>query len=972
MTTNQAKLAQAQNRVELVEPSIDSLYPKLDINGELYNIVPPFSAIGNVIDGSDDNDVIVAPSGEYIVKAAKGNDIVNAGEGNDVVFGEGGNDVLLGDDFTRHLAADSSGHLYVDFTLASKADFSLAKAYNPDGSEAKVYVKNDAYGVLGTGESGNTGQIGFSYQDDGEPGDRAGASEVLSVSLGEHSYAAKISIERLFQNEGSADGTGKENINEVGIWTVLREGVVIESGYFTVGEFNQATLEFYNLDPAQDNLKVLQQGDGDSSGLFVIEPQDVGFTTFDEIQFSAASGQYINNKDIADSSDFFVKDVEYVELESNSLNNADSLFGGNDDDVLLGGVGNDLLIGDDRYDFEGIDGINLLNAKAYNPNAADAKVWGAKHKVGVDGNPETGNAKQLGFSYDENTRQGESESLTYDLGSDHSAARISIDRLYANEADNGANEVGKWTALSNGVVIATGYFTAYDLDDATLQTHGLSLSDNIKLLNNDNGSSSSGFFDITLDDTNGIAFDQIEFSAAQGVYEISNGAKLDSSDYFIREIKVIENDSTASKQEGSDWLDGGENDDKIQGGYGNDVLIGGSGNDILLGDYAPANDITEATVERITDGTAYNPDGSQADITITSRGFGVAGNPESGQANQIGFSFKDNGQAGDAAGQSEVLSISVDNDTMAADVAVSRLFANEGFDGTHEVGVWTVFDQGKEIASGYFTAGEISSQALAAHGIDPATDNIKVLENGNGNHNGDFTITPSDTGNAKFDEIQFSAASGTFDKNAFGAQDSSDYYLNTVKTYQADDLLIGGTGNDVLAGGHGLDVVAAGDGHDVIFDNGNDFVDGGNGFDVVIAHNASFDSTYELSTESVEHDVDFAVTSNSKLQNVEMVVGSDNKDTLLLDLDTVKDSAQSIDGTPSNAFFAVDIEKLQLTQSDFTFDKMETLSVADITDPAVQAQLNSVGVSGNIYSYTFVDGNDTVSVISDVQWDDVV
>jgi len=978
MTSKRLKQDQIENRVEIIDkepvdgkPAISDV-ASVELYGKSYNPISQHDAVDNQVTGGDSNDLIILNSGDFEVDAGAGDDIVNAGEGSDVVLGNSGNDVLIGDDFSRHVKTDPiTGEASVDFSLAKKADLNQAKVFNPDGTEATLFSKNGSYGVLGNSESGRSGQIGYSYKDDGDAGDRTGASEVLSVALDEHSFAAKVSIGRLFKDEGRAEGSRVKEINEVGVWTALRDGVVVERGYFTVGEFDQATLDAYGLNPDTDNLKILEDGNGRSSGDFVIEPGDVGFVAFDEIQFSAAIGHYSKGRGKLDSSDFLVKDVDYVQIEGDGLNNDDALFGGNDDDVLLGGIGDDILFGDDRYGFESGHSVDLSTAQAYNPNATNAQVSLVNDKVGVEGNQESGVSAQLGYTFDKTTLEGESESISYALSDQQSAARVTIDRLYADEAFDGSNEVGKWTVLSNGTVVATGYFTAKDIDAATRETHNIELTDNIKVLQNENGSIDDGYFDITLEDTNGQSFDQIVFEAADGVFDKTGQQYWDSSDYFIKDITVIDSDSITGNQEGDDWLDGGEGNDRMQGGYGKDVLIGGTGNDIILGDFTQATDATESHEEMVGEGVALNPDGSIANVVENNRGYGVEGNQESGQAGQIGYSFIESTEPGDVSGQSETLCLFVDDNTVGADVSVNRLFADEAFDGTNEVGIWTVFEQGVEVARGYFTAGDIDPQTMATYGIDPETDNIKVLENGNGTYSGQFSISPTDTNHANFDEIQLSAAAGTFDKTSFGNIDASDYYVKAVSTYQADDLLLGGTGNDVLAGGKGLDVVSGGEGNDVILDNGNDYVDGGNGFDVVVAADASFDDTFNLSIESAKHGVEFELTNSSKLQNVEMVVGSSLHDSLLLDLDKVADSVQTLNGAASDTFYAVGIEEFALTNSDYHLADSQAIALADLDDATIEAQLSQFGVSGEIYSYTFANGSDTVSVISDVLWENV-
>ena len=931
------------------------------------------------LDGDDQvqsnlgNGIVDAGDGNDVASAGSGDDLVNGGSGYDQLFGDNGNDVLIGDDASQHLTLDPvTGQLQVDFSHAITADLNHAKVFNPDGSEAVLFSKGGKFGVLGNDESGHSGQIGYSFVDDDGKGDRTGASEVLSIDVGEHSYAAQVTIDRLFKNEGRSEGSTVRDIDEVGVWTVLREGVVVSHGYFTAGSFDKATLEAYGLDPEKDNLKVLEGGNNQSNGLFTINPEDTGFVAFDEIQFSAAIGHYDKNgKGALDSSDFLVQDVKTVEFESEpSSPDYDALYGGKDDDILLGGAGKDLLFGDDHYSFDKAITVDLSSAFANNPVAATGVISQGENGVGVQGNKESGIPDQLGYTYDSDTLEGHSESLSYDLGAEQYAARVQIERLFADEALNGTNEMGVWTVFNNGQIVASGYFTANDIDQATLDNFGIGLSDNIKVLNS-GSDNHNGFFNITPQDTNGQSFDQIQFSAAEGVFDKDGNSSWDSSDYFIKEIKVLDSDSLdGSNPEGNDWLDGGSGDDRLEGGYGQDVLIGGSGDDILIGDYTQATTITASTEEDLNNATALNPDGSVATLTEDRSGFGVDGNEESGIADQIGFSFIETDAAGDLYGESETLAISVEENTVAAEISVDRLFADEAFNGANEIGVWTVFDNGIEVATGYFSSGDVDNETLTTYGLDPSTDHIKVLENGDGISHGEFTISPIDTGNATFDEIQLSAAKGTFERDADGTLDSSDYYLASITTSQKDDLLLGGEGNDIIAGGQGLDIVDGGSGNDLIHSNGNDYIDGGDGFDVVTTNQVKANSDGFLVdiADSVKHSVDFEVTQSSKLQNIEAVIGTAQNDTLLLDLNIVSGSTQTLNGQSSDAFFASNIEQLTLANDDFQLAAVAETNVADL-DGALQAHLDVLGVEGAIYSYTFANGSDTVSVYSDVEWD---
>ena len=155
---------------------------------------------------------------------------------------------------------------------------------------------------------------------------------------------------------------------------------------------------------------------------------------------------------------------------------------------------------------------------------------------------------------------------------------------------------------------------------------------------------------------------------------------------------------------------------------------------------------------------------------------------------QIGLSYDENG---DVIG-SEMLSVSLDEHTMAAKVGISNLYLNEGGSGIHETGHWAAYREGLLVAEGDFTANDL----VQDDGVISSTSN----------NNGYLIISPIDTGFKAFDELQFTAVGEVFDKNGNQvADDSSDFYVTSV-----DSLELSGEGTDYLVGGHGNDVILGG------------------------------------------------------------------------------------------------------------------------------------------------------------------
>lgn len=444
---------------------------------------------------------------------------------------------------------------------------------------------------------------------------------------------------------------------------------------------------------------------------------------------------------------------------------------------------------------------------------------------------------------------------------------------------------------------------------------------------------------------------------------------------------------------------------------GSDLIFGGRGDDVLIGDnfeaYTYDKDTGEfsvnfdnATESDLSQAKAYNPDGSDGVLSqVGEDKFGVIGNEESGIQEQIGYSYVNSGEAGDAEGASEVLSVSLGEHSMSAQVSISNLYENEGLSGINEVGMWSAVRDGIEVASGYFTVGDFDQRTLKHYDLDPATDNLKVLD-GNDNNQGTFVVGPEDTGFKAFDEIQFSAPSSEY--GIWKAEDSSDFYVNSVESVElsgdgtdylsggkgddvllggdngfhcipevlkggkGDDWLDGGAGNDILRGGKGDDVLIGGSGSDLLFGGkGNDTfaydsadtIRGGKGFDVVTA-------------EGSDEGVTFDLQGRSDMSGVEAVVGSRYNDVLELNLNKVARQADDTSGNDSNAFYAIGIEELDLNSNNFQLVGKSDMTFSDL-DPTVQSQLGLTGAEGDMYCYTFTKCGETVDIYTDIAWADL-
>ncbi|WP_162062916.1 Ig-like domain-containing protein [Vibrio taketomensis] len=131
--------------------------------------------------------------------------------------------------------------------------------------------------------------------------------------------------------------------------------------------------------------------------------------------------------------------------------------------------------------------------------------------IGVDNGPEGGGPlKQI--QYDRES--GQSEKLVIKFDTPATRGIFAVSNLYKNEGEGENNhESGSWIAKLNGVAVASGEFNAGDNDITSHQ----------------------GQFEI---DTNGLAFDEIVFSANEYTQGLNGDNERDSSDYFIEGIQV--------------------------------------------------------------------------------------------------------------------------------------------------------------------------------------------------------------------------------------------------------------------------------------------------------------------------------------------------------------------------------------------------------------------------------------------------
>ncbi|HAS64070.1 MAG TPA: RTX toxin, partial [Vibrio sp.] len=130
-------------------------------------------------------------------------------------------------------------------------------------------------------------------------------------------------------------------------------------------------------------------------------------------------------------------------------------------------------------------------------------------KQGVAGDQNDGPAAQIQF----NPESGHSEEFIIDLDKPTDNFSFSVSNLFEHEGGTNSHEQGKWTALLNGVVVATGVFTANEGDGKGTY--------HIETTNDPSDPNDLG----------GALFDQVIFEAVDFTADGDKGN--DSSDYFL-------------------------------------------------------------------------------------------------------------------------------------------------------------------------------------------------------------------------------------------------------------------------------------------------------------------------------------------------------------------------------------------------------------------------------------------------------
>jgi len=262
--------------------------------------------------GFDTNETFNAGDGNDTITGRGLDDKIDGDAGDDIIDGGAGDDLIHGDDSTavgvsetRVASGNAAAWLGAGVTLTA-LDF--------DGASATVTYDGDGVGVAGGNPVGNQ----INHDDDG-------SSETLIATFDAPATEATITVARMFATE---------NGGEQGAWHAYdADGNLVGQGEFGP-----------------------EITGGGNVGSFTIS----GIAPFSEVRFTGR--EYANGTPPGsnDSSDFYVKSIEYTTVGEAEGGN-DIIVGGIGDDTLFGQGGDDVIDGDapttiEVRDISGVDG----------------------------------------------------------------------------------------------------------------------------------------------------------------------------------------------------------------------------------------------------------------------------------------------------------------------------------------------------------------------------------------------------------------------------------------------------------------------------------------------------------------------------------------------------------------------------------------------------------------------------------------
>jgi len=514
-----------------------------------------------------------------------------------------------------------------------------------------------------------------------------------------------------------------------------------------------------------------------------------------------------------------------------------NITGGSGDDALYGGAGADTLNGGDGNDYiKGGGGNDVINGGSGWNRFGN---WGSSNGVTVDlrlqgAAQDTGNGHVTLTNIQDLSGTQYADTLIGDDGDNWLWGNGGNDTLLGNGGNDlfelgpsGNPTVDGGTGVNTLSFYSTGTGATFDLSNSGAQDTGLGTVTATNIQNVEGTA-----FDDTLtgdandnvlygdagDDTltGGAGNDTLYGDTWYGPNTGSSGTDGPRETYDLS-LADGAGDDVLYGGAGNDTLYGGDGDDMLTGGAGDDILDGGNGDDVA--DYRDATSGVTVDLNTTTAQAVGGGDGSDTLISIE---------------NIIGSSYDDvlTGDSGDNAFMG-----GAGNDTLdggdGSDTAYYGLAAGGV---TVDLSIATAQDVG---------GGDGSDTLISIENIIGSShDDILTGDSGDNGFRGGAGIDTLIGGDGS-DTASYADATGgvTVDLSitaaqAIGGELGSDTLtsIENLTGSEYDDTLTGDSSANVLTGGGGNDTLNGGDGDDrlVISSSGNSSVDGGAGFDTVV------------------------------------------------------------------------------------------------------------------------------------------
>jgi Ca2+-binding RTX toxin-like protein len=788
----------------------------------------------NVINGTEDDDILDGTNGDDVINGLGGDDILSGQDGDDTLNGGDGLDFLLGGRGVDTYDGGSGGFDAINF----------ADLFATQGAVADIrtgIVSNDGFGNVETltsveGFASGTRFVDTLYGDDG--------LNPFAGGTGDYIYA--FGGDDFVNIEGAPalidGGDGEDAVN------AFRQARLVDSNGDGIAEW-ETTTNGVSIDLSLG--MILDDGFGGSGALVSIE----------NIVGSAGADTLVGSND-----------ANWIRASAGD----DVVVGRGGNDQLEGGDGTDLLLGDGTFLYTGPSGNDSLAGGGGN----DVMRGGG----GIDTFDGGEGFDRVSFFSAAATEGAVASLLTQTITSDgygHAETMTSIEGLGGGTAfadhftgDDNANEL---LGDAGDTLLGNGGDDNFFVSGANLIDGGAGI-DTVEFFSRERmipDTNSDGLAE-TVSTTLGVDVD-LRFNAINDdgfgnggtIQNVENVRGSQYDDQIFGDVNANNLWGLAGNDflfgfGGGDTLEGGDGNDTLRGeggaGYngptGNDTLIGGTGDDYMNGGGGTDTYDGGDGFDRVS---FYNLAATQGAIaslltqTITNDGFGNAETMVSVEGLGAGTAYADQFTGGD-------------NANLFFAEAGDTVIANGGDDQFQLAGAPALLDGGDGIDTIIAINGELgmlvpdqNSDGLAE--LVFATQGVVVdlrfnaITDGFGNSG--TIVNVENVGGGDLDDQIF----GDGNDNHFWGFGGNDFLFgfgggDTIEGGDGDDTLRG-DGNALYNGPGGDDILIGGAGDDYMNGmQGVDSYDGGDGFDRVSFFNyaATQGAIASLLTQTISND----------------------------------------------------------------------------------------------------------------------